>query len=44
MTRFVAAQLSTDHTYDLTEFQRATGYQELVSTEETTRRLIAEGA
>jgi nucleoside-diphosphate-sugar epimerase len=44
MTRFVAAQLSTSHTYDLGEFQRATGYRELVRTAEATRRLIAAGA
>lgn len=43
MTRFVASQLSTDHTYDLAEFERATGYKELISTAETTRRLIADG-
>ena len=41
MTRFVARQLATSHTYDLAPFERATGYRELVSMEEATRRTVA---
>jgi len=39
MTRFVARQLATSHSYDVSEFERLTGYRELVDSEETTRRL-----
>lgn len=39
MTRFVARQLATSHSYDLSEFERLTGYRELVDNAETMRRL-----
>jgi hypothetical protein len=42
MTRFVARQLATSHTYDLAPLERATGYRELVSQEEATRRTVAD--
>jgi nucleoside-diphosphate-sugar epimerase len=38
MTRFVARQLATSHTYDLAPLERATGYRELVPMAEATRR------
>lgn len=40
MTRFVAAQLATDHSYDLEPAQRDFGYEERVSLSEGTRRVI----
>lgn len=40
MTRFVALQLATTHTYDLTPLERDTGYRELVEMAEATRRTI----
>jgi nucleoside-diphosphate-sugar epimerase len=41
MTRFVARQLATSHTYDLAPLERATGYREVVPMEEATRRTVA---
>lgn len=41
MTRFVARQLSTSHTYDLAPFEDATGYRETVPMPEATARTIA---
>ena len=41
MTRFVAAQLSTSHSYDLAPARDDFGYREEVSLAEGTRRLIA---
>ena len=40
MTRFVAAQLSTDHSYDLTPAEQDFGYREQVSMSEATDRLV----
>jgi len=40
MTRFVAAQLSTSHSYSMEPAQRDFGYTEQVSTEEATARTI----
>lgn len=41
MTRFLAAQLATDHYFDLTRAREDFGYQPAVSTEEGMRRLAA---
>ena len=41
MTRFVARQLATSHSYDLAPARRDFGYRERVSLEEGTERLIA---
>ena len=41
MTRFVAAQLATSHSYDLEPARRDFGYRERVSMSEGTERLIA---
>ena len=41
MTRFVAAQLSTSHSYDMTPAREDFGYRELVGMEEATDRLVA---
>ena len=41
MTRFVAAQLSTSHWYDITAARRDLGYEPAVSVEEGLRRLAA---
>ena len=40
MTRFVAAQLATDHSYDLTPAERDFGYVERVDLAEATRRSV----
>ncbi|MFT5283933.1 MAG: nucleoside-diphosphate-sugar epimerase [Planctomycetota bacterium] len=39
MTRFLAMQLSTSHSYDLGPIERDLGYRELVSTAEMTERI-----
>ena len=39
MTRFVALQLSTSHSYDLRPIERDIGYRELISTAEMTARI-----
>lgn len=41
MTRFVARQLATSHTYDLAPLRRATGYVEEVGMAEAVRRTVA---
>ena len=41
MTRFVAAQLATSHSYDLAPARDDFGYREQVSLAEGTRRMIA---
>jgi len=41
MTRFVARQLATTHTYDLAPLRRATGYVERVGLADATARTIA---
>ena len=40
MTRFVAQQLATDHSYDLTPAEQDFGYVEQVTLDEATRRSI----
>jgi len=40
MTRFLAGQLSTSHSYDMAPARRDFGYTELVSTREATDRLV----
>ncbi len=42
MTRFVALQLSTSHSYDLAPARRDFGYTELVALPETTARIVAD--
>ena len=42
MTRFLAAQLSTSHYFDIRRAQRDFGYRPAVSTEEGMRRLAGE--
>jgi 2-alkyl-3-oxoalkanoate reductase len=42
MTRFVALQLATSHSYDLGPLERDTGYREQVSMATATQRLIGE--
>jgi nucleoside-diphosphate-sugar epimerase len=39
MTRFLAAQLATDHYFDLSAARRDLGYEPTVSTDEGMRRL-----
>ena len=41
MTRFVADQLATSHSYDLAPLQADLGYEERISTADSTRRIIA---
>ncbi len=41
MTRFVALQLATEHSYDMTPAQRDFGYRERISMADATARLIA---
>lgn len=41
LTRFVALQLSTTHTYDLTPLERDVGYREEISMHDATRALVA---
>jgi hypothetical protein len=41
MTRFLARQLATTHTYDLAPLERATGYREVVPMQAATRRTVA---
>lgn len=41
MTRFVAAQLATSHSYDMAPARADFGYEELVSMDEANERLIA---
>ncbi len=41
MTRFVARQLATTHTYDLAPFMQATGYRERIGMAEATARTLA---
>jgi len=41
MTRLVAAQLATSHTYDMAPAREDFGYRQLVSLEEATERLVA---
>lgn len=40
MTRFLALQLSTSHTYSIAALERDLGYRERVGTAEATRRLV----
>jgi nucleoside-diphosphate-sugar epimerase len=40
MTRFLALQLASSHSYDMSPAREAFGYRELVSMEEATRRLL----
>lgn len=40
MTRFLARQLATDHSYDVGALERELGYRERVSTAEATERLV----
>jgi hypothetical protein len=40
MTRFLALQLSTSHSYDPGALERDHGYEERVSTAEATERLV----
>ncbi len=40
MTRFVALQLATHHTYDMAPFERDTGYREVIGMEDATRSLL----
>jgi len=42
MTRFLALQLARSHTYDLAPARRDFGYEELVSLDEATERIIAD--
>jgi nucleoside-diphosphate-sugar epimerase len=42
MTRFVATQLATSHSYDMAPAQRDFGYQQLISGEEALERTLAE--
>ena len=42
MTRFVALQLATTHSYDLEPARRDLGYAELVSMAEATERVVAD--
>ncbi len=41
MTRFLAQQLATSHSYDIGALERDLGYQERVSTAEATEQLVA---
>ena len=41
MTRFVALQLATEHSYDMGPAQRDFGYREAISMADATARLIA---
>jgi hypothetical protein len=41
MTRFLALQLATSHSYDVGALERELGYRERVSTAEATARLVA---
>ncbi|MCP3914242.1 MAG: NAD-dependent epimerase/dehydratase family protein [bacterium] len=41
MTRFVAGQLATSHSYDLSPARRDFGYEELVGMDEATERTVA---
>jgi len=41
MTRFLALQLATSHSYDVGALERELGYEERVSTAEATERLVA---
>lgn len=42
MTRFLAEQLSSSHTYNIAKLQRDVGYSPIVSVEEGLKRLGAE--
>jgi len=42
LTRFLALQLATSHSYDCTAAERDFGYRERISTAEATERLVAE--
>lgn len=42
MTRFVALQLASSHSYDLANAKAELGYRELVSLEEMTERIVSE--
>lgn len=42
MTRFIARQLATDHTYDISKAKSMLGYRPLVSMKEATQEIIAD--
>jgi nucleoside-diphosphate-sugar epimerase len=42
MTRFLAQQLATSHSYDVSALERAFGYRERISTSAATERLVEE--